>query len=94
MFLCEHKEIEMQQSSECDSSGRLCKDLDENLQRRIVKTVCLGVPSWFPREASLLLDITKRSAVLGTLLHPPRSAVPGSSSSPPPRRKKMKKINP
>lgn len=43
VFLCEHKEIEMQQSSECDSSGRLCKGLDENLQQRIVKTVCLGV---------------------------------------------------
>lgn len=90
MFLCEHKEIEMQQSSECDSSAATYSE--DCMFRRA--QVCRFLPSWFPREASLLLDITKRSAVLGTLLHPPRSAVPRSSSSPPPRRKKMKKINP
>lgn len=40
--MCEREEIETQQSGECDSSGSLCNNLDENLQRRIVKTVCLG----------------------------------------------------
>lgn len=89
----------MQQSSECDSSGRLCMDSDAVVSTYsgrcmfMCAHVCIGVCvchvndfllAGFPLGASLLPDITKGSSVLGNLLYLNPPAVLGSSSSPSP----------
>lgn len=88
----------MQQSSECDSSSRLCMDSDAIastysancmfMHAHLCISVCICAMLMISSllvslGALLLLDITEGSIALGDLLYLPSSAGPSVSSSPP-----------